>query len=272
MAEFVLVPKELAPGVIAGTDYGRQVRIMARSPSWVLFNALGCQVWNRNEHSGWHGQKTIFRGRPTMAKYEEVAGRLDELFGIGAAGQVLAAWSQKKTLLVDGGGAPLPLPNYVRAEQAHAAYAAVTINRDVPLTGRIPTCKQCGKDLKPKVALHYLGHDIQPDHPRSIEDCQRMTNYPVVAIFDYGINHPGKAGFVQRFETWDGAAVWDPHFCDDKCAAKYGRRAASQLPPLEVGVEPRPEDVRTFTITDTTHHYGQKEREGVILPGGTIRL
>lgn len=269
MPTFELVAKEDAHGVIAGSNYGSQVRIMARSPTHVIFNGLGSNFWNRDENASWHGLKHLFSGRPTIAQFEAVADKLNEILGEGAAPWVVRAWREKKTLWVDGGGAALPLPNIVRARRTYARYVDATADFRVDLTGRVPTCLQCGENLQPRTNHHRLGYDLKPDHPRSIEDCQRLTNQAVIAIHSYGINREERWGFVEWFETWDGESLHDPYFCHgSNCAAKYGRRAAEAAVKLEPGVEPTP---IPHVIREDVQHYELPERylEG---PHGKIRI
>jgi hypothetical protein len=268
MPLFELVEKEDAHGSIAGSDYGSRARIIARSPTHVVFNALGCQVWDRNESGGWHSLKNIFRGRPTIAEYEAHAARFDEIFGEGSAAWVLRAWREKKTLLVDGGGKEMPLPREIFRRRLYARYNDATADFKVDLTGRVKTCLQCGENLRPKTNHHRMGYEIQDNHPRSIEDCQRMTNQTVIAIHSYGINREERWGLVEWFETWDGESLHDPYFCDSKCAAKFGRRAAEANVLLEPGIEPVEVP---YVPRDDVQHYELPERylDG---PKGKIRI
>lgn len=248
-----LVAKEEAHGGIAGSDYGSRVRIMARSPKLVLFNALGCNQWDRNPHSGWHGLKSIFKGRPTIAQFEAVSAKVDELFGPGVGEQVVLAWRTHKTVLVDGGGEALPLPRYTRALISKTEYAKISPDWQADLTGEIETCKQCGKPLRPHTDHHRLGHDTLPDHPQTPEQCQKLTNARVIAVHGYGTHaSKEKQRLVAWFETWDGEAYLDLDFCSDKCAAIYGRRAVHEREPLEPGgAAPKQE----YVPRQDKHHY-----------------
>lgn len=234
-----LVDKELAAGLISGSDYGSQVRLLVRSPTRLLFLGVGCTVFRRDQSAGgWHALIKVFSERCTKDKL--AAGReiIDREIEPGITDHVLEAWRLGKTVLIDGGGEKMRIPRKLASELAHADYASWTINAQVPLTGRIPTCLQCGKDLQPRFVVHQMGKTILPDHPRGLEDCQKLTNRQVVAIHDYGINRPDLKGYVEWFDTWDGESVFDPHFCGNTCAAKFGRRAAAEGLKLEPNVEP----------------------------------
>lgn len=236
MIEFV--DKEDAAGLIAGSDFGSSVRIMARSPTHVLFNGLGLRVWNRKNGGSFTDINQVFSERPTKAKFEASQDKIDRIFGEGAGAAVVRAWKDSKTVLFDGGGEKLGIPRQQLREQHQAALAAVSINQTIPLEGRIPTCKQCGKNLQPKFTIHQMGDVIKPDHPRSLEDCQRMSNFQVVEVHDYREAEGPRVGYVKEFATWDGESVFDPHFCGDSCAALYGRRAAAEYPALDPNIKP----------------------------------
>lgn len=262
---FELVEKEDASGSIAGSDYGSQVRVMIRSPTHVMFNAHGCQLWNRNNIGGWNNLKNVFRGRPTKAQYESRRDFIDEVFGAGATDQVLEAWKSHKTVLVSGGGEALPLPRRLRAVLTKQAYDAVKPDWKADLSATLKACKQCSKSLRIDTDNHHLGLEIKPDHPRTPEDCQRLTNHPVVAVHGYGNNLKKHLGLISRFETWDGESYLDEVFCTEKCAALYGRRAAAELDPLPPGGTVAPPPYRERHITN---HYTQVEKY-FDLPNGT---
>jgi hypothetical protein len=60
-----------------------------------------------------------------------------------------------------------------------------------------------------------------PGAPATKEDCQRFTNATVQRVDGY------LAGRVSCFSAWDGESYADPHFCKNKCAERFGRRAAA---------------------------------------------
>jgi hypothetical protein len=254
---FEFVDKEDAKGSIGGVDYGASVRVMARSPRLVMFNGQGCHVWTRGDYSG-NAEITLFRDRPTKAAFQTAAGKITELFGPGADDVILKAWREQKTVLVDGGGEKMIEPGRMIRAGAERAFAEKAVGCVVDLTGAIPACRQCGANLQPRTKLHHMGDVIQPDHPRTIEDCQRLCNHRVVVIHDYDLNLPHKWGYVRWFETWDGETVRDPYFCDDKCAARYGRRAAADLPSLKAGIEPA---ATVWAAHESQHHYDIEPQE-----------
>lgn len=265
---FQIIPRENAYGVIAGVDHGSKVRVMVRSPSHVLFNGFGGHIWTRgSEHH--QSLKTLFRDRPTAARYDAAREKIDAAFGEGATDYVMRAWRDHQTILVDGGGEPLKLPNLERSAQMHAAYDAVKPDWEADLTGRQKTCLQCGGPLRPDTDHHRMGHAILPEHPRTVEDCQRLTNHPVIAVHGYGVNQHARYGLIAWFETWDGESYLDLDFCGDKCAATYGRRAAQELPLLEVGGQPVR---RQHRIRDDVQHHEVEERTIAMADGSTIRI
>lgn len=262
--EITYVPSEKAHPQIAGSIFpGSDVRIMMRSPTAVVFNGLGCNYWNRDEHAGWHGLKKLFSDRPTIARFEAAQEKVDALYGEGVGAALIHAWRKNLTVLLDGGGKPLP-PTRMKARAMHKeAYAKVTINWEADLTGEVKTCRQCSKPLRLSTDHHRFEHTIEANHPRSVEDCQRLTNRRVVAIHDYGDTDRDRVGYVRYFETWDGESYLEEDFCGDTCAAVYGRRAVRERPLLDPGgaaykhpYRPR-NDVqlgtkveRTFTLND----------------------
>jgi hypothetical protein len=266
---FELVDKEEAHGVIGGSDYGSSIRLMARSPTHVMFNALGGRIWKRG-FEGWNSTQQLFHDRAVRAKFErpEVQAAIEKTFGEGAGALILQAWKEGKTLLVDGGGAALTMPGLKLRKLHQARYAEVNANWEADLKGRIPCCKQCGAELKPKTVIHHLGASLKDNHPKTVEECQRLTNLEVVRVHDYGQSSGDKVGHINWFETWDGESVFDPHFCDDKCAAKYGRRAAEACEPLEVGIEP----VKHQWTHESVSHYEEKTTLHTLADGTKIRL
>jgi hypothetical protein len=260
-----LVDKEDAYGTIDGSHYGRSVRVVARSPLYVLFTGVGAQIWNRKDRGSFQDKVKICWERPTKDKFIAAKDEIEKAFGEGALEHVLTAWSKHKTALFEGGGEALALPNHIVGARHMARYAAESVSTRVDLTGRIACCKQCGAQLTPHTNHHRMGFDIKPDHPRSLEDCQRITNHPVIAVHSYDSRHPEKWGYVEWFETWDGETLQDPDFCDNKCAAKYGRRAASELPLLEPGIEPA---ARVHVIREDVRHHEEKDPEFVKMADG----
>ncbi len=259
--------KEVAYGVIAGSDFGTSVRILARSPTHVLFNSGGCQVWNRKNTGAFTDIQNIFRGRANKALYMEHKAKIEKFLGGGSGDAVVEAWRAGKTVLIDGGGEKLNEPRKLIYAKHCEEIAKVTINRTVDLTGRVPGCKQCERALQPKFTVHLMGDEILPDHPRSFEDCQKMTNYEVVAISDYG-SLDSKVGYVKSFDVWDGSSTIDPHFCSNACAAMYGRRAADAFPVLLPNVTVPP--IRASH--DVERHYEFKSRTVTLSDGSSLKV
>lgn len=256
--KYELVDREHAHGEIDGSYYGSSATIVARSPTHILFNALGSRIWQRGQ-SAWHGETKLTRNRPTQKTFadSDIQAKIDAVFGEGAGAIVYEAYRNKKTVLFDGGGTKLPQPRLLLAKKNADWYDSVTINwHDEYATDK--TCLQCAARLRPHAMRHHMGDVIQENHPRTVEDCQRLSNHKVVAIYDYGSSmSDSKVGFIKYFETWDGEALVDPHFCNDKCMAKYGRRAAQAGLVLEPGIEPVVVDRHRY---EYQNHYETPEK------------
>ena len=268
MVDPVFIKTEFTDGSISGYDYGSQVRVVLRSPTAILFTGRGFNIWNPRGSTHHTSVYHLSHERPNKADLAkpEVVAKIDEVFGEGAGALAMQAWVSKGsgTCLIDGGGAPMPLTRVAARAKRDAEYAQVNVNWNADLTGRIKTCKQCGKALTPATDKHQYGWPIREDHPRTVEDCQRLTNHPVIAVHDFGVGYPDRDGFVSWFETWNFESYLDEDFCyGSDCAADYGRRAARQLPLLEPGGEvPRtphykadyrdhnPSPPRTFKMRD----------------------
>jgi hypothetical protein len=163
------------------------------------------------------------------------------------------------TVLLEGGGAKLRLPAAEASKLHYEAYAAVTPTTELHSEGQ-KTCMQCGKHLRPSYSSHRMASDptLDPNHPRTIEDCQRLTNHPVMGLYGYGSNQPREWWpFVSSFYTWDGESYEQDHFCSDRCAAVYGRRAAQQLAALEVGGVP---EKKEWVRQESVNHYDVEEQ------------
>lgn len=263
MNRFETVATEHADRIIGGADHGRDVRVLMRSPKAIAFVSRGVNVARRGEA----GQARCIARKATRAALEAPETRLavTSIFGAGADEAMIEAIAGKGrgTVLVDGGGTPAKTPLHVVAAQVRARHAAVTPTVR-GLLAVAQTCRQCGAPLRPDTRQHFLADVPEEGHPRSLEDCQRLTNEPIHGVVGHGAEKPeGWWPYVAWFETWDGQSLVDPLFCGGTCAAAYGRRAALQLPPLEVGGgggmrvrDPGP---------DSIHHY---EREVRITPDG----
>lgn len=255
-----LVPAEDATSALGGSIYpGDHVRIVMRSPTHFVFTSLGARIWDRSvmKTGSWHGETRLFHDRPTIAAWSkpEVLAKIDAVFGSGAGELALKAWRTRKTALVDGGGDELPRPRRVVVRLLQSAYDAAKPDRRLDLP-ELARCKQCGEPLRPSTDHHRLGFDIKPDHPRSLDDCQLLTNHRVIACHGYGLQHPTRLGLVSWFETWDGESYIDADFCSSRCAAIYGRRAARELPPLPPGGE---EPLTPYRRREDVDHYDRVE-------------
>jgi hypothetical protein len=268
------VQTEFGHGKIAGSDYGSRVRVLMRSPTAVLFTGVGLTIWSpRGSHHSHHLHwLTSDRVTKEVLTRDRVIAGIDKHFGEGAHKLAQAAWVKKGqgTVLVDGGGEPLALPFYRQREISDAYYAEHGCVWKADLTGRIKTCRQCGKPLTPDTDHHRLGFDIKPDHPRTVEDCQRLTNREVIAIHGFGTKHKDRIGYVSWFEVWDGETYHDEFFCHgSKCAEAYGRRAVREREALEVGVE-APKN--PYRVREDVEHGAPKEPVYIEHEGQRIRL
>jgi hypothetical protein len=221
-----------------GTDFGSRIRILMRSPDHVLFVGYGLKIVPR-KGSGYHDLNTIAQRASTKSlSTPDVRKILIEAFGEGAPEAAIKAVCKRGmgTILVDGGGQQLPLPHAVAAVIYRTRYESVSPTLDdlIPIAGK---CRQCGGDLKPYLTNHSLSNSpCGDDHPKTVEDCQRLSNYPVMSIRGYESTKPEEWWpYVSWFHTWDGESYIDDTFCQSRCAEIYGRRAADELPPLAVG-------------------------------------
>lgn len=272
MTEPTFIETEFSHGKIANCDYGSRVRVLLRSPTAVLFTGVGLNIWSpRGSH---HSGSLFGLGFDRVTK--EVLGRerniaaIDKHFGEGAHKIALEAWTKRGlgTALIDGGGEPMPLPFYKQKEVAQSYYDEHGVDWKADLTGQIKTCRQCGKPLTPDTDHHRFGPLLLPEHPKSLEECQRLTNRQIIALHGYGPHHKKKIGYVAWFEVWDGETYHDEFFCHGKtCAAEYGRRAVRELAALEVGV-PAPKD--PYRIREDTDHAPEREEKFMTGPDGKM--
>jgi hypothetical protein len=238
---FDQVATEYADGTQSGADFGSRVRVIMRSDTHVMFVGLGVNLAPRN--TGYHALKKIAgKASRELLSRPETRAQIVEAFGPGAdEAAILAATTRGKgTVLVNGGGESLMLPATEHREIVGNHYESIS-----PTTGDLISpdrrCVQCGTPLRPNTIHHNLDSDptIDPNHPRTLEDCQRLTNYPIFRVHGYEQRQPENWWpYVSWFEAWDGESYIDDTFCNDKCAARYGRRAAAELARLEAGGEP----------------------------------
>ena len=235
MTDFKIIKTEYAHGSLNGVDYGSQVRVLMRSAIAILYVAYGLNGTKRNSYH-WNNIAIAPDAKRATLERPDIRAKIVALFGEGADEAALATTKTRgmATALFDGGGDPLPLPNHVQRANGQARYASATATRRAYPVGK--TCLQCGEPLKIDTVRHFLGYELKENHPRTIEDCQRLTNELVVAVHGYDIRQDkDRWPLVERFETWDGESYDYDTFCSDQCAATYGRRAAAELPTLPVG-------------------------------------
>lgn len=249
-----LVDKELANGSFNGIALAYSARILIRAPRKVLVSASGLTLVKDRFSHHWKDVVELAAQRCTKAVLAEQRDVIAAEFGAEAADALQEAWRESKTILVDGGGKPCLKPGHQLRDERNARYAISSCDWRADLTGQVKTCRQCGANLKPRTDHHRLDSEVRADHPRTLEDCQRLTNLPVIAI--HGFDQPEeKWGYVKWFETWDGESLQDPFFCDNACAAKFGRRAAEAALQLPVGVEPTEQP---YEPRQDVHHYDQE--------------
>jgi hypothetical protein len=252
--KFEIVPTEYANGHIAGADFGSKVRILMRSPDAVLFTGHGLRLNLRSELNRYYSAIAP-NGRRASLELPKVRAKIVKAFGEGADEAALAALEKRGwgTALFNGGGTKLPLPGAEAARLHQARYVELSVSQNVKLDG-LKTCRQCGKTLTPDADNHFLKAE---QNVRSIEECQRFSNHMVISVHGFSSNRDESLWpVVERFKTWDGESYINDWFCNDKCAAIYGRRAAAELPPLEIGGKP---PTKKYRAPDTSYHFDQEE-------------
>lgn len=270
MTEPIFIKTEFTHGHIANYDYGSQVRVLLRAPTAILFTGVGLSIWSPRGSSSSPSIRTLTSERVTKAvlSHPKAVAEIERVFGPGSAALALRAWTSKGsgTCLIDGGGEPMPPTRKVFRERLYADYEAATCDWKADLTGEVKTCKQCGAPLTPDTDHHRFGYDLMPNHPRTVEECQRRTNHRVIAVHGYGPERRDRWGYVSWFEVWDGESYHDENFCHgDKCAAEYGRRAALEREALEPGIAaPKPR----YRIREDVNHAPEKEVMIVAGPDG----
>lgn len=260
---FEQVPTEYASTDFTGADYGSRVRILMRSPEFVIFVALGVHLIPRGKIHYQSGRQLCPAAKRVQLSEPRVRELIIGRFGEGADdAAILAATTRGRgTMLVDGGGDKLPLPHGEQARLHSEAFEALTVSSDnlIPVS---KLCLQCEKPLRPALDEHNFPSMPKEGQPKTVEDCQRLSNYPVFSVRSYGSNCPKEWwDIVSWFTTWDGESYEQDIFCSDSCAATYGRRAAQKLDHLPAGGVPdKPERHQT----ERTAHYDvevdEKER------------
>lgn len=251
--------REAANGSLQGLDCGPEVKVLARSPAKLLCWSSGHMYQSGQTQK--YGDSSLFLitdrsashyarahltlhhgGRLTAEMLRNCAGDIDAHFGLGATETLLGAHKAKRTLLVDGGGAKLtPSGRALRK-----AFAAATPDKTIAVEAAC-RCLQCAGPLKLETDTVRVDWQGPENAPRSLEDCQRLSNRTVVSCMGWPPQQRERVGYVMLYQTWDGESYRDRFFCSDACAAAYGRRAAAEQPALPA--EPEAVNSSTFGLT-----------------------
>lgn len=238
MPTFEQITTEYADGSsVNGVDYGSKIRVVMRSPEYIAFVGYGINLISRSNR--YNTDKIAPDSKKDTVSLERVRKKFIEAFGEGADEWAIKAISTKGrgTILVNGGGEAMLLPRAIRAQINQAHYDSVDPSSEVEIPEQ-KTCVQCGGKLPLKVENHSLGYSPKPDHPKTLEECQRLTNKRVVRVMGYSGNYPREWWpYVSFYFTWDGESYIKEDFCSDRCAATYGRRALKAYPALEPEVK-----------------------------------
>jgi hypothetical protein len=241
-------------------DYGSKTRVVMRSPKALLFVGYGLNIISRPIGRCDRRERISDKLNIAALQSEHVIAALIRFFGDDGPAAALLALEKKGmgTVLLDGGGDPMPLPEAVTRDAKMADYAATTPSKTI-IPENAKTCQQCGGALPLHTVSHHLSPDMSVNTAKTLEDVQRLSNNQVVRIFGVDINQDRKYwSLISSFDTWDGESYRDDTFCSDRCAANYGRRAAAELPKLQPGIEPVA--VPKFTY-ESKHHYDVAEQE-----------
>jgi len=262
-ARFRRVATERIDDGIAGMRYGTSPRVLMRSPTHLMYVALGVHVVPRGARSMQH--VTRVAGKATREAMREPGARVAVIraFGVGADDAAIGALGSRGdgTVLVDGGGSVIARAADMAAV-VRAAYQAVSPDAKDLMTISAQ-CRQCGAPLTPMLDHHHFDTPPEAGQARTVDDCRRLSNMSVMSVKGYGAGSPEEWWpYVSGFTTWDGSTYRDAAFCSDACAARYGRRAASELPALSVGGQP------SGTTTTMGQHVSHRTRKTVVLPCG----
>ena len=267
---FEIIKTEYTQGLIGNSDYGSRVRVVMRSPTHFLFSGYGLHY--RIRSSKFFDRGTIARDakRKTL-ECPEVSDRIDKLFGDGATNALIQSTMKRGygTVLVNGGGDALPLPRNDARKLHDTQYGEITPYYDVMAELSKEHCLQCGKPLRIQTAHHHVPWLVDQNKAiRTLEQCQRLSNHPVVAMHGVSSNRsPEYWPNVEWFETWDGESYQQEIFCSDKCAATYGFRAAAELPHLLVGGERK----KHALVPRQNINHGDEEVRTFLLDGKPVR-
>lgn len=250
------IKTEYTHGSIGGVDYGSRARVLMRSPDALMFVAYGVNIAQKGVCG--HPEKLCERASSECLNTPRVRDRIETIFGKGAADAAILSLSKKGlgTVLFNGGGDKLPLPSADARVVHQNRYESITPSRDLP-PEQVETCLQCSAPLRLATTHHRFTFPNSPEKPpTSIDELQRLTNYPIVRMRGFPSNSPEEWWpYIEYFDTWDGESYLDDTFCSDQCAAIYGRRAAAELDRLPANGKP---PTRVYKSRDTVYHYDQE--------------
>ncbi len=249
---YEIVKTEYAYGSFHGVDYGSKIRIVMRSSEAILFVGYGLNIDTRAYRGSSGSKKIADKAKRELVEMPKVREIIIRYFGDGADEAALAALATRGmgTVLFNGGGDPLPLPRVEQSKAHREAYSAITPTAHVKFP-EVKTCIQCGTPLRLSTVHHHLEDIPKEGHPKTMDECQRMTNFPVSAVHGFGSEKPREWWpYISWFETWDGESYVTEPFCNDRCAAIYGRRAAAELQHLPMGGQAPTISLRGFESID----------------------
>lgn len=214
-----------------------KARVVMRSPTHVMISHYGYNIAKRID------QHPYFITLTTPSRlFEEV---VVEAFGEQGI-ELFEKVKKTGTMLIDGGGKVLPLPNDTIRKNFNEKTRQNGTQWEEAEGYATECCRQCGKGLTPYLTSLEVYYD-NPDDPRWPTDAasaQRLTNGRVVRV------DPTEDGDrVGVIWTWDSHSYHDPYFCDDKCGAAFARRVVSAheensvTPTVEPMVPPNGETV-----------------------------
>lgn len=263
---FNLIDLEYSDRTIAGVQYTSRCRILLRSPQSVLYAAGGSiHLWKNREV---FSTDELWRGKfvPRNINDPRFETLIDDFFGKGCSDYLKRAYSEKKTVIMNGGGDPL-FDTQKHIEETTKRYNAVTPSWAADLSTKLKKCCECGSDLKPHTShISFANHS---DRVSTLEECQRLTNHRVVEIKGMPMSQREELWpLVEYIYVWDEETYLDPLFCNDKCAASYGRRAVRDLERLPAGGEPNMYTGPSFSSVTI----GEKEEKFIMVGDKKFRV
>lgn len=267
MPDFEQISTEYINGSVGYADYGSRVRVLMRSETHIMFVGYGLNIYQRGGRSSHSTQKIAPDSKKDSISLPAVREKIISVFGEGADEMAIKAISTrgKGTILVGGGGeTPLP-PAHIHRQQVTAVYE--TISPTTGYTVERRGCLQCGNPLKPHTTHHHLDFPKEGS-PKTVEDCQKLSNLPVIAVRGFEMGKPKEWWpYISWFETWDGESYENDPFCSNSCAAEYGFRAAAELAHLPTGGKA----VRIKHSYETVNHRPKSDKT-VIIDGVEFKI